>query len=62
MNGTEFVDLNFFNNLYSLHLSVGCVSMIASPSEKRFKVFMRSKVRGFDGMYCPTACDAIILK
>jgi hypothetical protein len=34
MNRTEFVDINFFYNFYSPHFSVGCVSKIASPSEK----------------------------
>jgi hypothetical protein len=55
MNRTEFVDLKVLYNFYSLHLSVGRVSMIARPSEKkrskvsmRFKASMRSKVRGFD--------------
>jgi hypothetical protein len=35
MNGTEFVDLKFSYNFYSLHYSVGRVSMMASPSEKK---------------------------
>jgi hypothetical protein len=34
MNRTEFVDLNFFYNFYSLHFSVGRIQLIASPSEK----------------------------
>jgi hypothetical protein len=49
MNRTEFVDTKFFYSFYSLHFSVGLVSMIASPSEKRSKFSMRSKVRGSDG-------------
>ncbi len=32
-NGTEFVDLKFFYNFYSLHFSVKGVSMIANPFE-----------------------------
>jgi hypothetical protein len=32
-NRTEFVDVTFFYNFYSLHISAGRVSMIASPSE-----------------------------
>jgi hypothetical protein len=43
MNRTELVDLKFFYNFYSLHFSVGHVSMIASLSKKW------SKVEGFDG-------------
>jgi hypothetical protein len=39
MNRTEFVDLMFFYNFYSLYFSVGCVSMIASPSEKEVQSF-----------------------
>jgi hypothetical protein len=35
MNRTEFVDLKLFYNFYSLHFSVGRVSMIASTSKKR---------------------------
>jgi hypothetical protein len=38
-NRTEFVDLKFFYNFYSLHFSVGRVSMIASPSEKEVQSF-----------------------
>ncbi len=34
MNTTEFVDLTFFYNFYSLYFSVGRVSIKASPSEK----------------------------
>ncbi len=49
MNKTEFVDLKFFYNIYSLHFSVGRVSMIEALLKKRSKVSMRSKVRGFDG-------------
>jgi hypothetical protein len=39
MNRTEFVDLKFFYNFYSLHFSVGRVTMIASPSEKEIQSF-----------------------
>jgi hypothetical protein len=39
MNRTEFVDLKFFYKFYSLHFSVGRVSMIASPSEKEVQSF-----------------------
>jgi hypothetical protein len=39
MNRTKFVDLRFFYNFYSLHFSVGHVSMIASPSEKEVQTF-----------------------
>ncbi len=41
MNRTEFVDLTFLYNFYSLHYSVGRVLMI--------KFSMWSKGRGFDG-------------
>ncbi len=34
MNRHKFLDLMFFYNFYSLHFSVGCISMIESPSEK----------------------------
>jgi hypothetical protein len=44
MNRTEFVDLKFYYNFYSLHFYVRRVSMIASFLNKR------SKVRGFYGM------------
>ncbi len=44
INRTKFVDQEFFYNFYSLHFSVGRVSMIANLSEKT-----GSKVRGFDG-------------
>jgi hypothetical protein len=39
MNRPEFVDLEFSYNVYSLHTSVGRVSMIASPSEKEVQSF-----------------------
>jgi hypothetical protein len=39
MNRTKFVDVKVFYNLYSLHFSVGQVSMIASPSEKEVQSF-----------------------
>ncbi len=42
MNRTDFVDIKFFYNFYSLHFSVGAVghiSMIASPSEKEVHNF-----------------------
>ncbi len=40
VNRTEFVDLKFFYNFYSLHFSVGRISMIAaSPSEKEVQSF-----------------------
>jgi hypothetical protein len=40
MNRTEFADLKFFYNFYSLYFSVGRVSMIAtSPSEKEVQSF-----------------------
>jgi hypothetical protein len=34
MNRTEFVDLKFYYNFYSLYFSVRRLSMIASPSKK----------------------------
>jgi hypothetical protein len=39
MNRTEFVDLKFFYNFYSLHFSAGRDSMIASPTEKEVQNF-----------------------
>jgi hypothetical protein len=39
MNKTELVDLKFFYNFYSLHLSIGRVSVIASPSEREVQSF-----------------------
>ncbi len=48
MNITEFANLKVFYNFHFLHFSVGHVLMIASPTERRFKVYMRSNVRGFD--------------
>jgi hypothetical protein len=55
MNRTRFVNQKFFSFFDSLHFSVGRVSIIASPSEKkRFKVSMRSKVTGFDGTFPTT--------
>jgi hypothetical protein len=42
INRAEFVDPKISYNFYSVHFSVGRVSMIASPSEKE-------EVRGFDG-------------
>ncbi len=43
-----------FYNFYPLHSPVGCVSVIARPSEKkRPKVSNRTKVRGFDGINNP---------
>jgi hypothetical protein len=36
---TEFIELKVFYNFYSLHFSVGRVSMIASPSEKEVQSF-----------------------
>jgi hypothetical protein len=38
-NKTEFVDLKYFYNFYSLHFSVGRVSMIANSSEKEVQSF-----------------------
>jgi hypothetical protein len=55
MNETEFVDLTFFYNFYSLHIPVERVSIIASLSEKK-----RSKVRGFDST-CEEINDERIL-
>jgi hypothetical protein len=49
MNRTEFVDLKVFYNLCPLHFSVGRVSMIASPSEKKGQLFHEVQSRGFDG-------------
>jgi hypothetical protein len=50
MNRTKFGNRRFFLQLYFLHFSVGRVLMVTSPSEKkRFKVSMKSKVRGFEG-------------
>ncbi len=48
---TQFVDLKFFYNFYSLiQFSVGRVSMIASPSEKEVEIFHEVQIfRGFDG-------------
>jgi hypothetical protein len=53
MNKTKFVDLQFFDNFYSLHFPVGHVSMIASCSEKEVLSFHEFHwvqiVKGFDG-------------
>ncbi len=38
-NRTKFVDLKFFYNFYSVHFSVGRVSMIASTFEKEVQSF-----------------------
>jgi hypothetical protein len=43
-------NFKFFYDLYFIHFSVRCVLMTQRPSEtKKFKVYMRSKVRGFVG-------------
>jgi hypothetical protein len=47
MNRTEFVDLKVFYKFYSLHFSVGRLSMIGSPSEKEVQSSQEFKVRGF---------------
>ncbi len=39
MNRTKLVDLKFFYNFYSLHFSVGRISLIASHSEKEVQSF-----------------------
>jgi hypothetical protein len=57
MNRNNVVDRMGFYNFYSLHCSVGCASMIASPSKKRPIISMRSKVRGFYGTLSETAGD-----
>jgi hypothetical protein len=50
MNGTEFANQKFFYNFNFSPFCVGRVLMIAiSPTGKKYKVYMRSKVRGFEG-------------
>jgi hypothetical protein len=49
LSRTEFTYLKFFYDIHFLKFSVGRVLMIASPSGKRFKVYMRYNVRGSDG-------------
>jgi hypothetical protein len=39
MNRNKIVELMFFYDFYSLHFSVGCVSMIADSSEKEVQSF-----------------------
>ncbi len=39
MNRNKFEDFMFFYNFDSFHFSVGCVSMIASPSEEEVRSF-----------------------
>jgi hypothetical protein len=55
MNRSEFVSLKFYYNFHFLHVSVGCVLIVASPSKKKksltFPSGPNSKVRGFDGIH-----------
>ncbi len=48
MNRTEFVNQTFFYKFHFLQFCVERFLMIGSPSGKKLKVHMRSKVRGFD--------------
>jgi hypothetical protein len=50
MNRTQFVDQEYFFNSRFLFLLLGGVLMMASPTEKKYKVYMGFKVRGFDGI------------
>jgi hypothetical protein len=45
----NFANPEIFYNFHVLHFSVGHDLMIASPSGKKSKVYVRFKVRGFDG-------------
>jgi hypothetical protein len=49
MNRTEFAKLKFGYNFHFLPFPVEGVLMIASPIGKKSKVYMRSKVKSFDG-------------
>ncbi len=49
MDRNKFANLNFFYNVYFLHISVGRILIISNPSGKYSEVYMRSEVRGFDG-------------
>jgi hypothetical protein len=58
-NRSENIDLDFFYNFYSLHFSVGRVTMIARLSEKAVK-FQIIPMSIFDLLSCP-AIDPIYL-
>ncbi len=49
LNRTEVKNLTLFYNFHFLHFSIGRVLTIANPSGKKFKVYMKSKVRYFGG-------------
>jgi hypothetical protein len=53
MNRFKYENFTLFYNFHFFHLSLGRVLMIASPSEKKktFKMYMWSKVTGFDGIW-----------
>jgi hypothetical protein len=49
MNRIDFANRKLVYNFHSINFSVGSVLIIASPPEKKSEVFMRFKVRSFDG-------------
>jgi hypothetical protein len=48
INRTEFANLKFFYEYHLIPFPEGRVLVMASPSGKKSKVYMRSKVIGFE--------------